>query len=194
MSLVKVPYDDKEVTAFIVRPRNNQKIKHVGYVPLIKKLFELLTDDQMSNLIKCQNNKYYMLHDDLVDCFNYQGYEKIPEGGGRCICGHTIIYNHIIVNCETMESFTVGSSCCYHWITRSHLSYTKNMTGKILKKCFKVLKENYTSSPKFTFGKYKGRKIRQVVKHDKQYCRWVIRTVDSSKLKDTLSKYLSKTY
>jgi hypothetical protein len=171
-SIIKVQIENEEIPVLILRSRLNRS----KYTKLMSALVERLTSTQINNIIVRHNAKPIILFDTLKLCFEFKGpIDTVEDTKGYCICGKAIIHNHLIVNKETKQQYIIGSTCVDQWSKLDVRGYTDPKRKSLLRTIFNVLSEDYLKLPKFTFGKYKGKRIKVIAKKDLNYCKWIIR-------------------
>jgi hypothetical protein len=164
-----------EYTILSTRPRrkgvsNTLSMKFL--IPLIKHTTKAQRAKITNTYQTITGTRHVILFDDIIKLFNYDGTEDGFES--KCICGTSIIHNHIITNVDTDKSITIGSSCSIHWCRSAISCYTVSKRAITLKKCFNAIKKDYKNIARFTFGKYENQSILKIMKTDLQYVKWVL--------------------
>jgi len=186
--IIKIMLNNELTTIFISRQRDRS---NQLYVKLIQELFQIMTTQQIKKLIQYYA-KPVIAYDDILNEFFYNG--VVDANKNSCICGVHIKHNHSITNIETHDDHIIGSTCCKHWENKSHHSLKPKSKANLLKDCFQILKQNRNNAPRLTFGQYRNKLFSSIVKHNKQYCNWILQTFDDKekniKIKNNLKAYM----
>jgi hypothetical protein len=169
-NIIKVTIENEEIPVLILRDR----LDHSKYKKLMYALLERLTPLQINNIIARYNNKAIILFDNLKLCFQYEGLVN-SENKGKCICGKSILHEHVIINKETKQQHMIGSTCVEQWSNLDSRSYTASKRKKLLKLIFNILAEDYKKLPRLKFGKCKGKTFKSIAQKEMSYCTWLLR-------------------
>lgn len=167
---------DIEYTILSTRPRHqgvSNTLSMKFLIPLIKNTKKSQRAKITTKYQTITGTRHVILFDDIIKLFNYDGLQQ-DKFESKCICGTTIIHNHIITNVDTDKSITIGSSCATHWCRSAISCYTASARTITLKKCFNAIKKDYKHIARFTFGKYGNQSILKILKTDPEYVKWVL--------------------
>lgn len=180
----------KPVTIFVGRNRGRYTVG--AYKKFVENIVQCMTDEQILNVIQFFNGRKFLALDEVLACFEYNGYwEECP---GKCICGKLIQYEYYIQNTQTLNYHILGSTCITPFATHSVYHYTESARMRTLRKCFGALKEGFTQKKerekiqknndlKFRRGKYKNHTVRAISRIDPFYCLWYEKTTDDIHMK-----------
>lgn len=188
MSLI-ISNDISNNVSIIIGRERSLEVK--GYKALVNALIKRMTAEQIESCTITKNNKSIINMDLVTREFEYLGCLHSENGGNNCVCGVRILHEHTIQNKVTSDRHIIGSSCCDHWLRHCTSSYKTRNRDKTLKLCFKTLKNIWKQMPIMPVGKYKGQKMKQIVKKDIRYARFVYSQFDDD-IKNDMQKTILK--
>ena len=190
-------------------------IDGITYYPLYRNLWDHLTEHQKSNIstYSKRRDKHFVHGDDILNKFTLIGGEAVVEGDGcyeTCVCGVSIRKVFFASNLENDQTVNIGSECIHKFGATGfkHLYDTapclfcgrlnKTAKGDCIncapkKQCknekLRIAFYNWrmtSTSPLIEFGKYKGKNLRYIVKHDRSYAKWMFANIDDIDIKEYL--------
>ena len=186
--IIRLNINGEQMPILIMRKRSSSMNT---YKKLFVAMFNDMTSEQIMSLIQTKNSKPFIILDDIVAQFDYEGF--IGEQSSFCICGVSIQYQYSIRNLVTDNQLIVGSTCVSHWDNSTIPDDKPGLIKSALKQVFNVLKNIYKNMPIMPCGKYKKKKMKWIVKNDLAYARYVYAKFEDQsvvqQMEQTILKY-----